>query len=289
MTTGKTMLAAMTVLVLCLAGVLGCEEDNTQSDIQASDSKTATAPQKEEPASTEPARTKTEEKTETVAFLDEKEVPVAPAKTVEEDGVPVVTLTPVEKSMVIDGRLEAAWAKQPGMELVHLITGGAMDNKTYGAVAVDEKYLYVAAKCYEEDLEDLSFTKTRHDDQMLYEEDTVEIFIDTTKDPQTYYHIMINPTGVYTDMMWNGSDADYSWESDAKVVTVMNKAKGYWIVEVAIPRKSMKTDTDVWRFNLNRMRLGGGAFDDYEDSAWSPTRSDSSRVPSRFGKLKGIK
>jgi hypothetical protein len=100
----------------------------------------------------------------------------------------------------------------------------------------------------------------------VWEDDCIEVFMDTKHDHEKYFHVISNIAGVRFDAI--GRWPPLNWDGDWQVAIA--KYKDRWIVEIAIPFSCMNIKTpmpgEVWGFNLNReeRRLT-------EMSGWSPT------------------
>ena len=58
----------------------------------------------------------------------------------------------------------------------------------------DNANLYIAVRCYENNMDKLSAKITEHDGR-VYAEDSFEIFLDTRHDHKTYFHLITNAAG----------------------------------------------------------------------------------------------
>lgn len=151
----------------------------------------------------------------------------------------------------------------------------------------DDKYLYVAFECEDEDVWG---TYTVYDDP-IYAEEAVEIFIDPDWSGRHYWEVDVSPRNIVTDLMLVGA----GWQGRAwinsryDVLGLRTGVKVYgtldnrqdkddkWTVEMAIPwtefkgraRNSPPKDGDSWRANMFRCeRVGPGSEDD-QFLAWS--------------------
>ncbi len=204
----------------------------------------------------------------------------------------------------IDGRLDdPAWKKARPVAF-RFLSGRAYppDAETTAWMACDERGVYFAFDCAEGRMDQLKAFGSKRDDP-VWQGDTVEIFLDPhhRQDVKDYYHIAVNPAGVVMDT--HGGKA--SWNPPIQVATART-ATG-WTVEVAIPYSALGVKAGavgkVWGVNLTRYRpelfagkpkLGTLVPHSWpvdfpeklrfcEDTGWSPTLSDSSHWPGRFG------
>jgi len=190
---------------------------------------------------------------------------------------PTAYVAEAREAPEIDGRLEGkAWA-----DATVLCLARTLDGRSAAAQPTDVRLLrsgttlYVAFRCTEPLLNRLQATRRRHDGA-VWEDDSVEIFIGP---PGRYVHVVINAAGSTYDA-WG---KDKSWHCGLRAAA--GRESGAWTVETAVPLGPMlrkgETRTE-WRANFTRNRRATGRF---QESAWSPTYSDDSHVPSRFGTL----
>jgi hypothetical protein len=187
---------------------------------------------------------------------------------------------------VIDGKLDdAAWNNCPQMDFVYTIgTPGVPRQYTWGRLLYDNDRLYIAVKCQETEIELLKQTMTKRDSD-VWNDDYIEVFIDTNLDRTNFYQIIVNPIATIYDQ--NSVDGNATWDGDIAVKTQVGA--DYWTVELSITFASLgiKPGTRDIGFNLDRYRVtrpSGG----FQDTAWSPLRSWKSATPAAFGTLKGI-
>ena len=139
----------------------------------------------------------------------------------------------------------------------------------------------MAFHCAEPDLAGLVSRKRPRDGE-VWSDDSVEVFVKAGAEATMQYHqVTVNADG----SVYDAFARDAGWNADVKAA--VQKGKGFWSVEVAIPFVQMNLPKDAaplaepWRLNLTRMRpaRGGAAI---EEAALSPTESPSSHVPAKF-------
>lgn len=198
--------------------------------------------------------------------------PLPPRKT--------ITAAKADGKIKIDGKLdEKSWVAAPDMDFV-FITGVSSPPRqaTKAKVAVDDDNLYIAVVCDETEMEQL-LSNTAKRDGAVWEDDCVEIFIDSNRDEKTYHHFIINPAGTIFD----AKDGKGAWNC-AGIEVMTAKNENGWTVEARIPRQAVGVEpgAESVGLNVNRLRSakpGGG----HEDSCWSPIGRWSGKVPERFG------
>jgi hypothetical protein len=143
----------------------------------------------------------------------------------------------------IDGILdEAAWTKAAKMFLTPYVKMQELKIKTVVRTLWSNEKLYLSFECFDDKINDMNFQQRKQDDPDIWKDSSVEIFINPSGDRSTYYHFIVNPAGVMTDIaiktLEGQKDYDSSWKSGAEVAVKINNDS--WGVEMAIPFKAMK-------------------------------------------------
>lgn len=181
----------------------------------------------------------------------------------------------------IDGKLDDdGWQGVPQMSGFTLITGerGLAQQQTIGRIVHSGNSLYIGVEMLESHIKELRAVY-RERDSRVWEDDCLEIFIDTNHDRRTYYHFIANSLGTQYD----GRGVDKSWDGDWKVKTSLGEKS--WIAEISIPFTTLNAQPEkgaLWGFNLTRARYPASIM---ELSAWSNLGEKSFHVPERFGYL----
>ncbi len=192
---------------------------------------------------------------------------------------------------VIDGRRnEKLWRKANILDFVRQTDAKPPLAETFVRMLHDDENLYIMVDADEPAMHKL-VTKAAANDSVAYpyiwEDDALEIFIaPNRKNPDSHGQIIINAKGVYLDG-WFGSPQHYAGSNEftwnSKLTCRICKKNNRWSAEIAIPLKSLAVDGgnvgSEWAMNVCRDRVAGGK----ERSSWSPTISESWRIPSRFG------
>lgn len=189
------------------------------------------------------------------------------------------------KQIKIDGKLkESYWQNAQTGGKFWLTTGeNTARQQTNVLTAMDEKYLYFAFDCEDDDVH---ATLKDNDDKIYDHDDVVEIFIDANGDRKDYWEMQVSAAGVKFDASFKGGprkNMDVSWDSGIKYAVQVNGTlnkpddtdKG-WTAEIAIPWKSIADavnnppkDGDIWKAYLYRIdRNGSGRKPEF--SAWVP-------------------
>lgn len=201
--------------------------------------------------------------------------------------------------MTVDGLLdERAWAGAQRVALVDSLTGETPRYGTEARLLWDEASLYVGFDCEDDEV---WARAGRRDDDAIYEDEVVEIFLDPSGSGNGYLELEVSPANVRFDARFASWRADLAaarrWSSGARTAVHVDgalttgdeppaAARG-WHVEVALPWDALglrPAPGSRWRMNLyrienrNRRRV-------VEGSAFSaPLRADFHALD-RFGWL----
>jgi hypothetical protein len=201
--------------------------------------------------------------------------PAAPAPA-PRPAPPVGYVARTDEAPTIDGdATEAAWKGALTLRLDRTLRGGRnVAQPTTVKLLRDADRLYIAFICVEP-LTDRLVAKRRARDGAVWEDDAVEVFLSPG---DGYYHFVVNPAGSAYDA--RVKDAAFN----SGFAAAAHTGRGRWTVEMAIPLKAMAGGQTAkeWRANFHRTRRATGGV---QECAWSPTYSDDSHQPGRFGRL----
>ena len=161
--------------------------------------------------------------------------------------------------------------------------GEPSTQQTYAYLGYDDRNLYVTFVCFDSEPDKIRARLSRRED--IFDDDSVEIMLDTFNDHRRAYAFLANPLGVQADALWTeGQDFDFSfdtlWKSQGKLTD-----RGF-VVWMAIPFRSLRfssNDPQTWGILLNR-----GIPRANEDTFWPQY---SSRIAGRLnqeGKAFGL-
>lgn len=183
--------------------------------------------------------------------------------------IPLLKNTPV-----IDGQITPnEWkdAAEVQLTLNDVFEAPKMHTKVHCGLRND--MLYIAFTCTEEVIDFLTVNANKQGDNVT-SDDCVEVFLDPGITQSKFYHVAVNPLGIYL------TDGSYkNWNPDIKTAASINKEKQEWIVELGIPVKGMEL-APRFGLNFNRERRPKDAL--LELSSWVMTRGGFGR-PERFG------
>lgn len=187
--------------------------------------------------------------------------PYAPGKSYESEDVLAVARKAyayrAAKPPVIDGKLsEAIWQK-PAIRFFSPDGGPAGIDSTFFYFSYDAKNLYLAVRCRESKMEELTAKMTKRD-EIVAGEDCVGFFFQPDTAKGLVYQIYFNPLGtVFDQKITVGQDrqidSDPAWNGTYEVKTA--KGAREWTLEAAIPLAQLGVSAkpgDVWRLNFRR-------------------------------------
>src|SRR6202162_376231 len=183
-------------------------------------------------------------------------------------------------SMKPEGEIALQMAKVTGFVQRNPHDGEKISEETAAYLGYDQKNLYIVFVCFDDPRKVRARLSRRED---IYDDDQVEVMLDTFHDRRRAYAFQTTPLGVQWDAIWseatreeiNGNfDASFDtvWDSRGKVTS-----RGF-VVEMAIPFKSLRfpaTKYQEWGIILYR-----GIVRKSEDSFWPQI---SYKVAGRLG------
>jgi hypothetical protein len=226
--------------------------------------------------------------------------------------------TPIVADGVPD---EADWNKVPWTNLFRDIEGSKKPEpwfKTHAKLLWDDENLYILAELEEPHI----WAKLRQRDTVIFYDNDFEVFIDPDGDTHAYYELEVNAFGTPWDLLLlkpyrDGGAAVNGWDIAGLKVGIgmdgtLNNPKDEdrgWVVEIAIPLKSMKEwrangqwpiPGDQWRLGFSRVQwrthvengtyvkdinpATGRPFPE-ENWVWSPQGRINMHMPEMWGYL----
>jgi hypothetical protein len=221
------------------------------------------------------------------------------------------------QNITIDGKdSESAWTKAAWSETFVDIEGkaGQVDpHKTRYKLLWDDNFLYVYVKMQEDHI----WAKLKEHDQIIFQDNALEIFMDPDGDTHQYMEFQINAFEAVWDLMLtkpyrNGGQSVSGWDIKGLKKAVLidgtlndpSDTDKFWAIELAFPfsalnlsgRKNNVSGTR-WRMNFSRvqheMEVRNGIYEDKEDATgrplppayyvWTPQGLISLHYPERFG------
>ena len=183
----------------------------------------------------------------------------------------------------IDGALDDPCWKTAGRVEdfeVHVRIPGTQVATTVLACA-DRDALYFGFECSEPSTANLKASATTRDGR-LWEDDSVELFLDTNLDLHTYYQIIVNSRGVFFDQD-TGTPGLAGPKWDGPVTAAGRVGPDRWTAEVKIEFTGLRlaeAEGRSWGANFARSSFRGGR----SLYVWSPIRKNFGE-PQHFGRV----
>jgi hypothetical protein len=175
--------------------------------------------------------------------------------------------------ITIDGRAdEAAWQRAPESPVFVAAEGSPeIQGATRGRLLWDDQHLYVFVTAQDKDVS----SQYKNQDEALWKEDVIELFIDADRNRRGYVELQVNPNNAQLDawfMTTRASASDMAWTAKMKSAVTVNGTLNQrddqdtgWDVEIAIPLEAVKgaqttmevnippRPGDTWRLNVVRV------------------------------------
>lgn len=221
----------------------------------------------------------------------------------------------------IDGKItEREWADIPWTENYTDIEGDkkpAPYFNTRSKMMWDKNYLYIAAELQEDHI----WANVKNHDEVIFQDNDFEVFLDPNNDTYQYFEIEMNAINTVWELFLskpyrNGSGPLMSWDAPGlrtavKVLGTLNNPKDKdrgWTIEMAIPYSALSIgnevmvpkDGDLWRINFSRVewdtKVENGKYVKSKSPegknlpehnwVWSPQGVVDMHYPERWGYLK---
>ncbi len=186
---------------------------------------------------------------------------------------PGIAISKSQSNIKIDGRLVESdwWVKPTAQDFVMNFPQDsiAAESKTEVWMTYNDKYLYIAAKCYDE-IEGDYIVQSLKRDFSFQNNDAFGIYLDPFQNSNSGYGFIVNPFGVQLDgIVGRGGTFGLttSWDGLWHSEVFRSKEEKFWSVEIAIPLKTLRFNENVrdWKINFSRNDLKRN-----ETSTWSP-------------------
>jgi len=168
----------------------------------------------------------------------------------------VVRIQRTNASPVIDGRLdEEIWLRAPIVEDFHQINPDEYaepSELTQVYLLYDRDTLYIAARLFDSEPE-LINARILRQGQAIGSDDRFFVHIDSFGNRRSGYAFGVNPNGVRYDGIYeNLNERSFDWDGIWQAAASIDEQG--WVVEIAIPFKTLSFDPtiDTWRMNFTR-------------------------------------
>lgn len=119
-------------------------------------------------------------------------------------------------------------------------------------VTYDDKFLYIGAVCY--DTSDY-VVQTLKRDSRFFDSDGFAVVIDPVNEKTNGFFFGVSPMNVQSEDLINSSafsNMNFSW--DNKWFSEVKRFPDYWVVEIAIPFKTLRFKSDITKWGINFIR-----------------------------------
>lgn len=188
-----------------------------------------------------------------------------------EKKTPSYAISKTSATVKIDGLLDdEIWQQTPqtGSFYQHFPADTSYArSQTKVQLTFNDVYIYVAAVCYES-IHDLYIIPTLKRDFNYQRSDAFAVYLDPANDKSNGFNFTVNPLGVQREgLLNNGGIQGVTTNWDNKWISAVKTYKDSWVVEMAIPFKTLRYNPEVreWGLNFSRQELKMN-----ESSVWSP-------------------
>ncbi|NNE09790.1 MAG: carbohydrate binding family 9 domain-containing protein [Gemmatimonadetes bacterium] len=190
----------------------------------------------------------------------------------------------------LDGRLDdPVWTEAPfvaGFTQKDPAEGDPSAERTEISFLYDNEFLYVGARLYKREPNDIRATVSRRDRSGNSER--IIVTLDTYNNRRTSYSFCVTATGVRVDY-YHPSDSEGNREYSYDPVWEASTEQGEhgWTAEMKIPFSQLRfqdVEEQVWGLNMNRWTPSIN-----EDSYWVYIPKEETGWSSRFGTLHGLR
>jgi hypothetical protein len=175
-------------------------------------------------------------------------------------GRPVYSATRIDVPPQLDGDLsDPAWSGLPVIrDFVQQLPNEGMPSteRTEVKIAFDSSNLYIAARCYDSEPEKIIANELRRDVLSIStKDDNFAVILDPFRDYRNGVAFIITAKGSMHDVLIT-DERQFNWDWDAVWDARTRIDDQGWTVEIAIPFKSLRYDTErggPWGMNLRRV------------------------------------
>ena len=196
---------------------------------------------------------------------------------------------PEQEAPRLDGRLdEPVWDRAPlASDFLQREPreGEPATESTEVRILYSKQALYFGVFCHDSQPESILATELQRDDQMR-SDDTFAVSLDTFHDHRNGFMFVTNPLGTKFDAVIT-DEGQLNVEWDEKWSTATQVSNAGWVVEIAIPWKTLRTQSDkfqTWGIDFERIIRRKA-----EQTYWAGYSQDYSfRNVSRYGHLEDL-
>ena len=179
-------------------------------------------------------------------------------------------------------RMAGKMARIEGFRQLIPHDGEPVSQRTVAYLGYDDKNFYAIFVCFDKEPGKILTHLGPRDD--IWDDDFVDVWIDSFHDHRRAYEFVVNPSGIQGDGLATDNSEDFSfdtvWYSSGQITT-----QG-WVAWMALPFKSLRftnTPVQTWGVSLQREIHRAN-----EKSFWPPSTPREGGIIAQNGELKGI-
>lgn len=173
-------------------------------------------------------------------------------------GHPTYVIRKASGPITIDGKAdEDSWKNAPMSPTFTDAEGGLpVAGTTVARLLWDDDYLYAFVQAEDHDV----YSQYKNQDDTLWKEDVIELFIDADNNRRGYIELQVNPNNAHFDAWFpqtRGQKHHFEWDSKMRTAVVVHGTSDKrsdrdqgWDVEIAIPLEDVKGMDDQMKVNL---------------------------------------
>ena len=188
------------------------------------------------------------------------------------------------EKITVDGKAsEKAWSSAPAHYLLpnSAEKSESVEVRTFFKALRDKDNFYFYVECEEPGTDRMTALKRKFDEFNIWEDNTVEIFLNPSGDRKTGYQLLFNSLNSLSDNCFALKSMNWKWNSKAEHKVAVTPGKN-WSLEVRIPRNTMEPCKDRLIANVIRSRVVAEKRSPFQ--TWSP-KIDNSQYVDHFGIL----
>lgn len=154
---------------------------------------------------------------------------------------PVFQTPKMRTAPPLDGKESPAWKDASAVYgFYERVSGNLEPRKGRTLFGYDNNHFYLRVETELPPEGTRLLTSIRKHDGKVYTDDSIEIWLAPENSPH-YYQYMVNSFGTVSDMRFDrtGGVPDATWNADWKKVSRLDEARRLWVMEIAIPLKSL--------------------------------------------------
>lgn len=191
--------------------------------------------------------------------------------------------------MYIDGyNDEQAWSNSMRYGLRPLLKESKPKVLSDVQFLYSRKNLYITINCGDEKVNKMKYSRRKDNDPLIWQDSSLEIFINPSGDRRNYFQIIINPANSRTEFHYSEpSQKESIWKSSSKSRTQIHDEG--WSAEISIPFKAIDFAPEKNQFmviNITRSRYLKDSAEDTELQSLSPFLRGKFHDPENFGSLR---